>query len=297
MPNYKNSLEDIREHWLSCTRCDLGVRREAQGNPIVFGTGTTRGILFVGEGPGWMEERDGAPFIGQSGTLLRQVLAKIGNPPAYFTNAVICRSCAPVLDPVTQQPVLKQRYGSKVPLPVFKDEPPIPAYMEACRERLYEEIYAVDPILIVSLGGKAAEQLTGRPFSVLTQRGNELEITIPGAMPVPTLTEKRQQWYRGGKAGALTAARPIAQNGVRYTMVPTLHPSYVLRKIADKGPSSPFNQFVSDLKFVARIYDRYYAEVHGDTATAEPESIDDVVSTMRAEMEETELENDYDAYP
>lgn len=289
---------DIHARWESCTACELGARRESLGNRVVFGEGQVRGLLFVGEGPGWMEEKEARPFIGPSGNLLRQVLAKLGDPPSYFTNTVICRSCTPVLDPETQQVVMKKRYGSKVPLPLFRDEPPTPLHMNACNERLMHEIYAVDPIVIVTLGGKAAEHLTGRPFSVTTQRGNETTITIPGNGVRPVLTEKKKQWYRGAKANILQAApeqRPVEQTEVSYLLVPTLHPAYVLRKIADKGPSSAFTNFAADLKYAVGIYERYYTTTIGEIPILHGgDNAEDLVDTLRTEWEETEEEDAYE---
>jgi hypothetical protein len=72
------------------------------------------------------------------------------------------------------------------------------------------------------------------------------------------LTEKKGVWLRKVK-GAYTA--PVEQNEVRYLLVPTLHPSYVDRKLSDKGPSSPFRQFFADVKKAVKIFERYQLEM------------------------------------
>ncbi len=56
---------------------------------------------------------------------------------------------------------------------------------------------------------------------------------------------------------------PIEQNTVDYFVLPTLHPAFVARKIEDKGPHSPFRQFVGDLQHALRVYQRFREKVFG----------------------------------
>ena len=76
---------------VSCTRCALAEGR----TQVVFGTGDPdAGLLFVGEGPGAEEDRQGLPFVGRSGKLLdRLVLEEMGRTRAecYIANVVKCR--------------------------------------------------------------------------------------------------------------------------------------------------------------------------------------------------------------
>ena len=99
-----------------------------------------------------------------------------------------------------------------VPVLRYKDEPPTPIHKNACRPRLLEEIYLVDPIVIVGLGGPACEALLGHSITITRDRGETSQIAIPGASYRPVLTEKRQQWLRKNSEGEWHA--PVA---VSYT--------------------------------------------------------------------------------
>ena len=65
-------LESLGAEASGCTRCRLAVGR----TQVVFGTGTSSAdLLFVGEGPGAEEDRQGLPFVGRSGKLLDRLMA------------------------------------------------------------------------------------------------------------------------------------------------------------------------------------------------------------------------------
>src|ERR671933_1698582 len=73
-----------------CTRCRL-----AQGRTqVVFGSGSpTADLMFVGEAPGFHEDKQGIPFVGQAGKLLETLLAEIGlrRDQVYICNVLKCR--------------------------------------------------------------------------------------------------------------------------------------------------------------------------------------------------------------
>jgi hypothetical protein len=71
---------------------------------------------------------------------------------------------------------------------------------------------------------------------------------------------------------------PTAQAMVRYTLIPTLHPAYVLRKIADQGHNSPFRQLVDDIRKAVKIYEMYMCEVHHQNPTGESDASYEAVS-------------------
>ena len=109
-----------------CSRCPALQGRKC----IVNGSGPTHAkIAFVGEGPGAYEDTKGRPFIGRAGRVLRTLEWKAGinQHLAYYTNATRC-------------------YGGRNPKP---DE------IDACHEYLIEELRAVQPAVIVALGGPA----------------------------------------------------------------------------------------------------------------------------------------------
>lgn len=72
---------------MGCRRCHLW----KLGTQTVFGEGpSTAELMFVGEQPGDVEDREGEPFVGPAGQLLRQALAEAGIDAGtvYLTNAV-----------------------------------------------------------------------------------------------------------------------------------------------------------------------------------------------------------------
>lgn len=227
---------------------------------FVAGEGVRRGVMFVGEGPGREEEATGRPFVGPSGELLRNVFQKLNFNDYYLTNLVSCRACEAAIDPSTNLPRMKKRRGGVEEI-VYKDRVPLPPEINACKARLYEEIYIVDPILIVAVGGTAAEHLLNRSITITRERGNPQECVIPGATQRPVLTDKKKVW---GRKIHGTYQLPTEQNEVTYLVLPTIHPSFVLRKGADMGKNSPLSLFVSDIRSAVKIYERYLIEVLGE---------------------------------
>jgi uracil-DNA glycosylase len=272
-PDARKSLDTLRDEWISCVKCGLGERRIQQGSKFVFGQGYRQCVMFVGEGPGVEEEAQGAPFIGRSGQLLKRVLSVLGLTDFYCTNLVSCRSCERRDNP-DGSPLIRTDYRTGKQTLVFKDVPPTPVQRAACRPRLMEEIYLVDPIVIVGLGGPACEELLGRSIAITREHGEVTRIAVPGASYRPVLTEKKQQWLR--KIDGEWKA-PTEQNEVYYYFVPTLHPAYVLRQLADKGPNNPFQTFAADLRKAVRTYDAYLETVFG------------VIPSEREDLNEAEL--------
>ena len=70
-PQRSPALEALYDKYKDCTRCPLGPTRIK----IVFGVGNPNSeVLFIGEGPGYEEDRRGEPFVGKSGQLLDKML-------------------------------------------------------------------------------------------------------------------------------------------------------------------------------------------------------------------------------
>ncbi len=84
--------------------------------------------MFIGEGPGFYEDRDGRPFIGQAGQLLDELLASIGlrRDDVFITNMVKCRP------------------------PNNRD--PLPEEILACRTHLDKQLEMISPKVVVTLG-------------------------------------------------------------------------------------------------------------------------------------------------
>ncbi len=109
----------------ACTACALCQER----TQAVPGEGDLNSvILFVGEGPGQEEDRQGRPFVGRSGQLLTQMLqgVDIDREGVYITNVVKCRP------------------------PGNRD--PLPGEIAACRGFLERQIALINPRIIVTLG-------------------------------------------------------------------------------------------------------------------------------------------------
>lgn len=256
MLDARKPLDRLKKEWVECTACDLGERRDNEGGRFVFGEGVPRGILFVGEGPGETEESTGRPFVGRSGKILRFAINKYGiEDVSYITNAVACRSCRPQLDG-GGQPVFKKARGGL--LPVFRDEAPNRVQLLACRPRLFEQIYLLDPLLIVALGSVAASALLQENVSIMAERGIARSMEIPGATEIASVTPKGT-WARRSPISK-QIEWPTEPNAVEYMVLPTLHPAFILRSLADKSPNGAGALFMKDIGVAASIYRRYLIE-------------------------------------
>lgn len=266
----RRPLEDLRAEWQQCTRCELGERRQLTRGKFVWGEGQPRGILFLGEGPEQDEERTGRPFVGEEEeNIVRQIVQKLGiEPISYFTHIVSCRSCVHDTS-AGGEPLFFQHNGKKYPK--YRDQPAAEAQIQACKPRLYEEIYLVDPLIIIALGAKAATALTNRTVSLVKEAGAEQEITIPGVMRTAVRTEKRDVWGRVVK-GELHL--PTVQSEVKYLLIPTYSPYTLRTKLADMSACGPFQQFKKHLKQALHTYDRL-TEYYGIQVRDKSNEIDD----------------------
>src|SRR5256884_3160389 len=84
------TLSELAREASTCTRCRLATGR----TQVVFGVGNPEAdVMFIGEGPGYYEDKQGEPFVGAAGQLLTKLLGEIGLAPeeVYITNVVRCR--------------------------------------------------------------------------------------------------------------------------------------------------------------------------------------------------------------
>jgi DNA polymerase len=147
-------LEAVAEAVRCCRRCGLGGTRLK----AVPGTGSPEAqALFVGEGPGFEEDRSGEPFVGPAGELLDRILASIGlsRRTVYIANIVKCHP--------RKDPARPEARGN--------DRPPTPEEMAACRPYLAEQIRILSPRCIVALGAVAARALLGSEEPIGRLRG------------------------------------------------------------------------------------------------------------------------------
>ncbi len=171
------TLDEAAREAATCVRCRLSQGRTR----VVFGVGNPNAdLMFIGEGPGYYEDKQGEPFVGAAGQLLNKLLAEIGirREDAYINNVVMCRPP-----------------GNRDPLP---DE------IEACRPWLMERVALIDPSVIVTLGRFATGVILDRPtVSISRVRGERFRwdgrVVIPTFHPAAVL-------HGGGEASSQMAA-------------------------------------------------------------------------------------------
>lgn len=167
---FRATLKEVREELGDCRRCKLSRSR----GHLVFGEGSPQArLLFVGEGPGEDEDRQGRPFVGAAGQVLNNLIQKLGlvREEVYIANIVKCRP------------------------PQNRD--PQPDEIASCLPFLEKQIRSIKPQVIVILGKVAAHALLGAKTPITKMRGNWQEY-----------------------------------QGIR--VMPTFHPSYLLRNIHER---------------------------------------------------------------
>jgi DNA polymerase len=141
-----HELTVLAELVSKCTRCpELAAIR----TQTVFGVGPVGAeILFVGEAPGFEEDRQGEPFVGPAGQLLNKIIAACGlrREDIYICNILRCRPP-----------------GNRQPKPEEADH---------CREYLEKTIELVGPKIICCWGGVAAQNLLQTTTGITRLRGN-----------------------------------------------------------------------------------------------------------------------------
>jgi len=146
-------LAAYAEATAACERCRLAEGR----TQVVFGSGSPDAdLMFVGEAPGFHEDKQGLPFVGQAGKLLEKLLAQIGLSRAdvYIANVLKCRPP-----------------GNRDPQP---DE------IEACESHLFRQIELIQPLVVATLGNFATKLLSGRQVGITKVHGQEQETTLGG---------------------------------------------------------------------------------------------------------------------
>lgn len=170
-------LAELSRQVSVCTKCDLALSR----TNTVFGTGDPHSpLMLVGEGPGENEDATGLPFVGRAGKLLDDILAAVDltREQIYLTNIVKCRAAV--------------EEGGRM-----KNRQPKTSEVRACNPYLQAQIDAVNPEIILCLGGPAAKTMIDKNFKITKDRG---------------------KWYDAYGAKAMA----------------TFHPAYVLRQRGDE---------------------------------------------------------------
>lgn len=167
-------LAEVEKEALVCTACRLAEGRKN----VVFGSGDPDAdLMFIGEGPGAEEDRQGLPFVGPAGQLLTKIIEAIdlSREEVYICNVVKCRP------------------------PMNRD--PEPDEVDACWGYLQAQIRLVAPKVIVSLGRVAAQTVLRSDLSLGRLRGRwhevegvPLRVTYHPAALLRNASYKRPTW-------------------------------------------------------------------------------------------------------
>jgi uracil-DNA glycosylase len=192
-----SALQALYDRYKECTRCPLGATRIK----VVFGVGNPNAqVVFIGEGPGYEEDRRGEPFVGKAGQLLDKIMAAIGlnRQNAYIANIVKCHPM--------QNPETPEARGN--------DRAPNSLEVETCSPILKEQLAIIQPRFIVTLGSPSTRTLLQTSDGITKLRGRLVPFAADSFFAAPqsvTLDETTRQ--------ALS----------RTQVLPTYHPAALLR--------------------------------------------------------------------
>ncbi len=167
----ENSLQHLAEQIRSCQKCPLGRLR----THAVPGEGPADAeIMFIGEAPGYHEDRQGRPFVGASGRLLEKLLADIQltREDVYITNVVKCRP------------------------PSNRD--PLPLEIESCLPWLHQQIAFIDPLVIITLGRFSMAQFFPPTARITRVHGHSLVRDDRAVVPMfhPAAALRNPNWMQ-----------------------------------------------------------------------------------------------------
>jgi uracil-DNA glycosylase family 4 len=148
-----SALREYADATAGCTRCPLAGGR----TQVVFGAGhPDADLMFVGEAPGFHEDKQGVPFVGQAGKLLEKLLGGVGlaRSDVYIANVLKCRP------PGNRDPQADE--------------------IEACESHLFRQIELIQPRVVATLGNFATKLLSGRPLGITRVHGQPQEVTLGG---------------------------------------------------------------------------------------------------------------------
>lgn len=140
--------EGLEKSIENCNKCKLCKTRQN----IVFGTGNRNAdIMFIGEGPGADEDKEGEPFVGKAGKLMNLAFETVGikREEVYIANIVKCRP------PANRDPEEDEIY--------------------ACMDYLRNQVLLVKPKMIVLLGRIALQNILGKEYKITSSRGKWIE--------------------------------------------------------------------------------------------------------------------------
>jgi uracil-DNA glycosylase len=139
------TLADVATEAAGCTKCGLANGR----TQVVFGVGNADAdVMFIGEAPGFHEDKQGEPFVGAAGQLLTRMLDEVlgvARHDVYIANVIKCRPP-----------------GNRDPQ---EDE------IESCTPWLVEQVSLIQPRVIVTLGNFATKFVLQTAQGITRMRG------------------------------------------------------------------------------------------------------------------------------
>ena len=198
-------IETLKEQALGCLRCPLSQSR----TQVVWADGNLDSdVLFIGEAPGFHEDKQGVPFVGAAGQLLDKLLAEVGldRTQVAIVNVLKCRP------------------------PGNRD--PHPDEIESCRPYLEGQLDHMKPRVIITLGNFATRFIIGEPIGITKARGRRFAfrdaVVIPTFHPAAAL--------RGGRFGGIAPIDAIRED------------LQAARSVIDAAPPRPELDDAADLE-------------------------------------------------
>jgi DNA polymerase len=174
-------IEQVKTQALGCVRCPLSKGR----TQVVWADGNLDAdVAFIGEAPGFHEDKQGRPFVGAAGQLLDRLMGEIGldRTQSAIVNVLKCRP------------------------PGNRD--PHPDEIESCKPYLDSQLAYMSPKVIVTLGNFATKFILESPIGITRARGQQYERR--GAVVVPTFHPAAA--LRGGRFGGISPIDAIRQD-------------------------------------------------------------------------------------
>ncbi len=180
-----SALRELNEEIALCQQCEIARYR----TKVVPGEGAEDAdILFIGEAPGWHEDQQGRPFVGQAGQYLDKLLASINlkREQVYIANVIKCRP-----------------QGNRDPLPVE---------IHNCRKWLERQIELIHPKMIVTLGRYSMDMFfPGKSIGKIHGTAQKKDNVIYYAMYHPAAALHQQSLRQAIEADMLRIPALLAQ--------------------------------------------------------------------------------------
>lgn len=170
-------LKELKYTYKDCTRCALCSDRSS----VVFGRGNPNAkILIVGEAPGPDEDAYGVPFYGTAGAYLVSLMAKAWpEEDKAFAEIAKLRDDTAFMEAASEYFEDLCFYTNAVMCKPKREVDPKKSEIDACRNRLLEIIYTVDPDVIIACGAVAASAIVGKLIKIKKHLGKLMDVPIP----------------------------------------------------------------------------------------------------------------------